>query len=274
MTVGILIFFFAILASIALHELGHMIPAKKFGVKVTEYMVGFGPTLWSKKKGETEYGVKAIPLGGYVRLIGMLPPGKDSKGDAVGCVKGAVGVETANAGEPMSTKADASTGSEEVLEEKPKYKGIKGIVENARAASEADILTPEDRRRAFYQLSARKKIVVMMSGPLVNLAIALVLFTIMFADFGMPEATLKIDRLTGCVPTATNPTGECNSSESIPAPAKAAGILIGDKLVSLNDQKMESWEQFKNYIDTLPPGEATVVVSRNGVEKTKQIKPI
>ena len=49
-------------------------PAKKFGVKVTQYMVGFGPTVWSRRRGETEYGIKAIPLGGYVRMIGMLPP--------------------------------------------------------------------------------------------------------------------------------------------------------------------------------------------------------
>ena len=49
-------------------------PAKKFGVKVTQYMVGFGPTVWSRRKGDTEYGLKAIPLGGYIRMIGMVPP--------------------------------------------------------------------------------------------------------------------------------------------------------------------------------------------------------
>ena len=49
-------------------------PAKRFGVRVTQYMVGFGPTMWSGARGETEYGVKAIPLGGYIRMIGMFPP--------------------------------------------------------------------------------------------------------------------------------------------------------------------------------------------------------
>ncbi len=61
-------------ASIALHEVGHLVPAKRFGVKVTQYMIGFGPTLWSRTKGETEYGVKWIPAGGYIRMIGMFPP--------------------------------------------------------------------------------------------------------------------------------------------------------------------------------------------------------
>src|SRR3954454_13369255 len=72
--VGVLVLAFGVAASIALHEIGHLVPAKKFGVRVTQYMVGFGPTVWSRKRGETEYGIKAIPLGGYIRMIGMLPP--------------------------------------------------------------------------------------------------------------------------------------------------------------------------------------------------------
>ena len=76
-TLGVLIFAVAIMASIGLHEFGHMIPAKKFGGKVTQYFIGFGPTVWSKQIGETEYGVKAIPLGGYVKIVGMLPPGAE-----------------------------------------------------------------------------------------------------------------------------------------------------------------------------------------------------
>src|SRR5438270_12419994 len=75
--IGVLVFVLGLLLSIALHEVGHMVPAKKFGVKVTQYMIGFGPTLWSRKRGDTEYGVKAIPLGGYIRMIGMVPPKQD-----------------------------------------------------------------------------------------------------------------------------------------------------------------------------------------------------
>ena len=73
---GIVILIIGIGVSVALHELGHMIPAKTFGVKVPEYFIGFGPRIWSVKRGETEYGVKAIWLGGYVKLVGMLPPAK------------------------------------------------------------------------------------------------------------------------------------------------------------------------------------------------------
>jgi membrane-associated protease RseP (regulator of RpoE activity) len=69
---GYLLLFIAILVAIVmLHELGHFVTAKRAGMKVTEYFVGFGPRLWSVRRGETEYGVKAIPAGGYVRIVGF-----------------------------------------------------------------------------------------------------------------------------------------------------------------------------------------------------------
>ena len=68
-----IVFFGLIILSVLLHECGHFIPAKIFGVKVTEFFAGFGPKIWSFTRGETEYGFKWIPLGGYVRLIGMYP---------------------------------------------------------------------------------------------------------------------------------------------------------------------------------------------------------
>ena len=69
--IGWVIFLFALLFSVMLHESGHFIMAKKFGMKATRYFVGFGPTIWSTQRGETEYGIKALPLGGFVKIIGM-----------------------------------------------------------------------------------------------------------------------------------------------------------------------------------------------------------
>jgi membrane-associated protease RseP (regulator of RpoE activity) len=68
---GWIIFLFALLFSIMLHEAGHFVTAKKFRMKVTQFFVGFGQTLWSRTKGETEYGIKAVPAGGYVKIVGM-----------------------------------------------------------------------------------------------------------------------------------------------------------------------------------------------------------
>jgi membrane-associated protease RseP (regulator of RpoE activity) len=70
-TLGVAIFVVALLVSVMLHELGHFLTAKKFHMKVTQFFVGFGKTLWSTFRGETEYGIKALPLGGFVKITGM-----------------------------------------------------------------------------------------------------------------------------------------------------------------------------------------------------------
>lgn len=70
---GVIAFVFALLASVMLHEAGHLVTAKRFGMKATQFFVGFGPTLWSRRWGETEYGIKAVLLGGFVKIIGYTP---------------------------------------------------------------------------------------------------------------------------------------------------------------------------------------------------------
>jgi membrane-associated protease RseP (regulator of RpoE activity) len=69
--IGVLIFIVALLVSVMLHEAGHFATAKAFGMKATQFFVGFGTTIWSTRRGETEYGVKALPLGGFVKITGM-----------------------------------------------------------------------------------------------------------------------------------------------------------------------------------------------------------
>jgi membrane-associated protease RseP (regulator of RpoE activity) len=68
---GVVIFVVAVLISVILHEAGHFLTAKKFGMKATQFFVGFGQTLWSTRRGETEYGIKALPFGAFVRITGM-----------------------------------------------------------------------------------------------------------------------------------------------------------------------------------------------------------
>jgi membrane-associated protease RseP (regulator of RpoE activity) len=70
---AIVLFFVGVVVVILVHELGHYVVARAFGFKVLEYFVGFGPRLWSTRRGEIEYGVKAFPLGGYVKIAGMNP---------------------------------------------------------------------------------------------------------------------------------------------------------------------------------------------------------
>ena len=172
---GILIFAVGLLASIALHELGHMAPAKKFGVKVPQYMVGFGPTLWSRKKGETEYGIKGIPLGGYIRMIGMFPPNPKGVQDREHLGRMGLMIEDAR---------------DEVLSE----------------------IAPEDEHRTFYRLSVPKKLTVMFGGPFMNLVIATILFTISLSVIGRPEVTTTVSEVIACVPTSANPNGIASTS--------------------------------------------------------------
>jgi membrane-associated protease RseP (regulator of RpoE activity) len=73
MLAGILIFVGGIFLMIFVHELGHFLTAKRFGIKVDEFFIGFGPRIWSFRRGETEYGLKAVPVGGYVKIAGMNP---------------------------------------------------------------------------------------------------------------------------------------------------------------------------------------------------------
>ena len=159
---GVAVFVAAILASIGLHELGHMIPAKKFGGKVTQYFIGFGPTVWSKQVGETEYGVKAIPLGGYVKIVGMLPPTVDGVADEV---------------------TFDSEGNRVVRVRKSNTGMFTQLISDARAA-EWEHVKPGDADRLFYKMAWWKKVIVMAGGPTVNLLIAFFLFWIVFGTYG------------------------------------------------------------------------------------------
>jgi membrane-associated protease RseP (regulator of RpoE activity) len=206
---GILIFAIGLLASIALHELGHMAPAKKFGVRVPQYMVGFGPTLWSRVKGETEYGLKGIPLGGYIRMIGMFPPNPKGVQD-------------------------------------PEKLGRMGqLIESAREEVLAEI-APEDEHRTFYRLSVPKKLTVMFGGPFMNLVIATILFTISLSVIGRPTVTTTVSDVVACVPSSANPNGiastngECEGGVS--TPASEIGLTAGDKLIAVNGVEISAWE--------------------------------
>ncbi len=225
--IGIVAFIVGILFSIGWHELGHMIPAKKFGVKVTQYMIGFGPTIWSRKRGDTEYGVKAIPLGGYIRMIGMFPPGPDGK-----------------------VRAN-STGR------------LSAMIEDARKQAQEEVTNEEDLKRTFYKLSVPKKVTVMLGGPVMNLILAAILFTVLFVGFGMPTTSTVVEKISPCVPTAASATGAC-APGSVPSPAQAAGLAPGDEIVSYNAHQISSWSQASQLIRSSPAGPATMVVIRDG----------
>jgi membrane-associated protease RseP (regulator of RpoE activity) len=80
--IGILAFVFALLFSVMVHEFGHYLTARRYGMRVSEFFLGFGTRIWSRKRGETEFGIKAIPAGGYCRIEGMTPQDEMPEGEA------------------------------------------------------------------------------------------------------------------------------------------------------------------------------------------------
>src|SRR5690349_20913725 len=207
---GVLFVAAAVGASIGLHEIGHLVPAKKFGVKVTQYMVGFGPTLWSTRRGETEYGVKAIPLGGYIRMIGMFPP---KPGD-----------------DPRKIRV-SSTGR------------FSQLIDEARRTSHEEV-EPGDERRVFYRLPVGRKVVIMLGGPVMNLLIATVLIGGLAMVNGM--ATQKPGASVAAVykcaakfenAKAVDPA-TCSSGEE--TPAFRAGIKPDDQLLTIDGHRITS----------------------------------
>jgi membrane-associated protease RseP (regulator of RpoE activity) len=233
---GVLLFVVGVAVSVGLHELGHLLPGKLFDVKVTQYFVGFGRTLWSRRRGETEYGLKAIPLGGYVKLVGMLPPGPGSDRRAV----------------PAS-----STGM------------FGQLMSDARAA-EYELVEPGDEHRLFYRLAWWKKVVIMASGVLTNLVLAFVLFAVVFMGHGVPTATTTVQTVSSCVLAVTaadadQPPRACTAADPV-APARAAGIRPGDRIVSFNGRPVREWADVSAAIRRNRDGAAVIGVVRDGRE--------
>ncbi|WP_258726681.1 M50 family metallopeptidase [Cellulomonas sp. NS3] len=234
--VGVLVLVVGVLVSIALHEVGHMVPAKRFGVRVSHYMVGFGPTLWSRVRGETEYGLKAIPLGGFVRLVGMYPPAE-------------------------------SVGN-------PSQRGFFGrVAADAREVSAAEILPGEDAR-AFYRLSTPKKLVVMLGGPFMNLLIAIGLFAVLLSGFGLPTSSTTLDAVSTCVIPVSEDADRTCTPDDTPAPAAAAGLRPGDRVVSFDGVAVEEWTQLQALIRASGGEEVELVLERDGERVTTSITPI
>ncbi|MCX5203863.1 site-2 protease family protein [Streptomyces sp. NBC_00237] len=224
---GIVIFFVGLLVSIALHELGHLSFAKLFRIRVPQYMVGFGPTIFSRHKGETEYGIKAIPLGGYIRMIGMFPPGADGRIEA------------------RSTSP------------------WRGMIEDARSAAYEE-LKPGDEERLFYTRKPWKRFVVMFAGPFMNLIIAFVLFLGVFMVIGQNKQTTTVDNVVPCVVSQSEDRA-CRDSDP-PSPAKAAGLKKGDRIVAFQGQPVTDWAALSDRIRA-SRGEVSITVDRAGKQQ-------
>ncbi|MEW1777551.1 site-2 protease family protein [Streptomyces sp. NPDC086777] len=234
MILGIVVFVIGLLVSIAWHELGHLSTAKLFGIRVPQYMVGFGPTIWSRRKGDTEYGIKAVPLGGYIRMIGMFPPGADGR-------------VTARSTSPW-----------------------RSMIEDARSAAFEE-LQPGDDTRLFYTRAPWKRVIVMFAGPFMNLVLAVALFLTVLMGFGISQQTTTVSSVSQCVIAQSENRDTCKTTDAA-SPAAAAGLKAGDKILSFNGVRTDSWNQLSDLIRSTPGKDVAIVVDRKGQDVTLHAK--
>jgi membrane-associated protease RseP (regulator of RpoE activity) len=227
---GVIVFLVGIGLSIGLHEIGHLVPAKKFGARVSKYMIGFGPTIWSTKRGGTEYGLKLLPLGGYIAISGMFPPRP--------AVAGSVATET------------------------PRSEGwLRRWIEQARK-QQADLDGSYDAKQAFYNLSIPKRITIMLGGPVMNLILGIVLVSISLNVIGGMQVGNRIAQVFDCVNTDYTTTA-CEPGAAA-SPAKLAGLQTGDRVVSVNGQSARVWLPAMTALQTHPAAPLNLVVDRAG----------
>lgn len=234
MILGIVVFVVGLLVSIAWHELGHLSTAKLFGIRVPQYMVGFGPTIWSRRRGDTEYGFKAIPAGGYIRMIGMFPPGADGR-------------ITARSTSPW-----------------------RSMIEDARSAAFEE-LQPGDETRLFYTRAPWKRVIVMFAGPFMNLILAVALFLTVLMGFGISQQTTSVSSVSQCVIAQSENRDSCKKTDAA-SPAAAAGLKAGDKIVSFDGTPTTTWNQLSDLIRATPGKDVAIVVDRKGQDVTLHAK--
>lgn len=289
-------FVVALLLAILIHELGHLLTAKAVGMKADRYFVGFGPTLWSTRRGETEYGVKAFPLGGFVSIRGMSP--MDDRDppilDAV-LARDALVEDAARDDTPVVAFVDGTppltVGSFLHLEEELARRGTPAatrehLVRRGRETV-ADLDRPEAVRRALHEIvhtevgpSRRRgdlawrlergdegrfyhdrpiwqRALAIFMGPITHLVIA---FALLF----------------GLYVLMTLPTGEVTTEIGAVIEGSAAAetdLQSGDRLLAVGDVSSDRFEVLREAIRARPDQPTTLTVLREGEELSVELTP-
>ncbi|MEX1164390.1 MAG: M50 family metallopeptidase [Nitriliruptor sp.] len=291
---AITVFVVSLIAAIMLHEAGHLLTARRFGMRADRFFLGFGPTLWSTRRGETEYGVKALPLGGFVRIRGMselddrLAPVPDAvfSTDAVAADRELVvagGGPVGGASIPDATwdrfdtelrhRGTDPTTTVTIVDRTRASVGTSSSLADARDAAEAAItrevgtsqqlgdlphrLLHGDRGRFFADRPAWQRAIVLAAGSAVHFLIAIVLLLAMFL--------FTASQFVGIDPTVTGVLED--------SPAEAAGLQVGDELVAVEGTRSGDYEQLRDVIRARPGEPIDLTVIRDGVELTLTVTP-
>lgn len=248
---------------VAVHEWGHLVMAKRAGILCREFAIGFGPKIFSFFKNETLYTVRLLPIGGYVKMAGEEPEFVEVKpGQAVGLGmnEGLVDAIYLDASHP---KADQVVTVERIdLLHKLELVGLQDEVSKRYDISKTAFLVEGQTRtqiapydRTFGSKSVFKRVLAIAAGPAMNFVLAFLIL------FGLA--------LYNGSPTGESVIGTVQKD----SPADQAGLVEGDRIVSVNGDETTKWEDLRAGFQDEAGKETTVVYERDGQETTTQITP-
>jgi membrane-associated protease RseP (regulator of RpoE activity) len=225
---GITLFVLALMLAIFLHEGGHFVTAKLFGMKVERFFLGFGPTIWSIRRGETEYGIKALPLGGFCKIAGMSP--YESDGNFL---------EEDRSTRRQRAEAGAAAG---------------GVGVTAPPRSTPNPTPPE---RQFRNKPAWQRAIVLAAGSITHFAVAILLTWLVLVAIGIGtgRATTTIDRT---VPL----------SQGTPSPAQTGGLQAGDEIVAVAGREVATFEELRAALADKGNRRITIEYLRDGERRS------
>ncbi|MEE1237475.1 MAG: RIP metalloprotease RseP [Turicibacter sp.] len=262
--IGVLSFILALGIIILVHELGHFLVAKHYGILCHEFSIGMGPAVWSKKNGETTYSIRAIPFGGYVAMAGEEAEKEMVKVDqVVGLSFNSNGLVNKIFLKPESSNPDI-IGS---IKELDLYKTLTiclqkedGSQQTFSVEHDAEYILEKGTQqiapydRCLESKSKWARFATMAAGATMNFVLALVLFFIVGLSIGMPTYS---NTLGGIVEQS---------------PAHVAGLQAGDTIISYNGQTVTNWQDLTNAIQSTTET-TTITYSRNGQTSTIEITP-
>ncbi len=264
-TVIAFIFMFGLLVFV--HEWGHMIFAKRAGMLVREFAIGFGPKIFSFTKNETLYTIRLIPAGGYVRVAGEDPEIIELKpGHHIGLEFNEYGKV-----DKIIVNNKSKHPNARVIEVERVDLDHELIIEGYEMDEDERLVFKVDRKaffimderktqiapydRQFASKSAGQKAMQLFAGPMMNFILAIILFLIIGLVHGVPVDEAKM--------------GEIQPN----TPAEQAGLMANDEIIKIEDTTITTWEEFTTIVRENPGEELSMTVLRNGEEKTLNIVP-
>lgn len=295
-TIAIIAFVVVLVVCVLVHELGHLLTAKAFGMRADRYFVGFGPTLWSTRRGETEYGLKAFPLGGFVSIRGMTPlderrrPIADEIFDATSLAADRERVAE-HVGGPAAQQPNLPATTWERLETALLERGTpreladrivrrtRDTLDHAATASDGravlgEVLATEvgesqkhgdlahrlfrgDEGRFYHDRPIWQRAITIFTGPVTHVLIA---FAVLLGAYAL-------------IPL---PTGEPTNEVGViiaDTPADEAALLPGDRLVGVEGTTSEDYFTLREAIRERPGTPTSLTIERDGELLTVELVP-